>query len=512
MNPANPDHIVEADANPVNLECDYHVSFDGGRTWTGGHLTIADNGEIPPFPSPACSQNFDSGGYAHFNTGIVFGSGQNVYITFSAHRGPFNRPECGTDGGDGDDAVVARSTDGGRTFAPAVRAISGGGPVAASPYLAGRAMRPQLAVQRGAGDRRPGPPLRRGVGLPHQDPREPGRPRRVLGRRRRPPDLGRALRRRRGHVVEPGAGERGERPQRHGRGTEQGPAGNRRHRRGGQHRRAGPRALAARRRSRRRGLRGVPQPRHHRRDDLSGESGDHDPRARRVLRRQRRTASSSRGPPTRARRGRSSARASRSRPRRSPTRAWRSIRRRRPASGRCTSSTSARPGRSVGHQPAELDRRRPDLVGCRARSTTIRPASSRPTRTSSSAARRPRRASSGATAVTPYPGDATSATPTTRDSPRRARPIVANRRITDRTFNIDVGSAHELGSELTPGFSWYGPVALSAAGRRAARGVDGLARGQRRQRVPGHLSLAPRSGGIDRPAQHRHGDRRPGSR
>ena len=151
VNPANPDHIVEADANPVNLQCDYHVSFDGGRTWTGGHLTIANGGEIPPFPTPACSQSFDSGGYAHFNTGIVFGSGQNVYITFSAHRGPFNRPEGGNDGGDGDDTVVARSTDGGRTFAPAVRAVHGGGPVAASPLLAGRALRPQLAVQRGAG-------------------------------------------------------------------------------------------------------------------------------------------------------------------------------------------------------------------------------------------------------------------------------------------------------------------------------------------------------------------------
>ena len=150
VNPANPNHIVEAENNPVTLQCDYNVSFDGGRTWSGGHLTIRNSGEIPPFPTPACEQNFDSGGYMHFNTGIVFGSGQNVYITFSAHRGPFNRPESNVDGGHGDDAVVARSTDGGRTFAPAVLAVPGGGPVEANPGLAGVGMRPQLAVERGA--------------------------------------------------------------------------------------------------------------------------------------------------------------------------------------------------------------------------------------------------------------------------------------------------------------------------------------------------------------------------
>jgi putative cell wall-binding protein len=151
VDPANPNHIVEAEADPINLQCDYKVSFDGGRTWAGGHLTVRNLGEIPPFPNPPCDQNFDSGGYAHFNTGIVFGSGQNVYVTFSVHRGAFNRPESNQDGGLGDDAVVARSTDGGRTFAPAVLAVPGGGPVAANPGLAGFGMRPQIAVQRGAG-------------------------------------------------------------------------------------------------------------------------------------------------------------------------------------------------------------------------------------------------------------------------------------------------------------------------------------------------------------------------
>ncbi|MDQ3869997.1 MAG: glycoside hydrolase, partial [Chloroflexota bacterium] len=152
--PSDPNHIVEVDSNPVTLECDFHASFDGGRTWSGGHLRVRNSGEDPPLPTSPCDQNYDSGGYHHFDTGVVFGSGQNVYATVSSHRGPFNRPENGLtgDGGDGDDAIVARSTDGGRTFQPAVVAIPGGGPVLPNQRgLAGRGMRPQLAVQRGAG-------------------------------------------------------------------------------------------------------------------------------------------------------------------------------------------------------------------------------------------------------------------------------------------------------------------------------------------------------------------------
>jgi len=154
VDPANANHVVEANVDPINLQCDYHVSFDAGKTWTGGHLTLPSGSPSPgaaPFPSPACDQNYDSGGYQHFNTGIVFGSGQNVYATFSIHRGPFNRPESDQDGGEGDDSVVAKSTDGGRTFQPAVIAVPGGGPTSANPGLAGHGMRPQIAVQPGAG-------------------------------------------------------------------------------------------------------------------------------------------------------------------------------------------------------------------------------------------------------------------------------------------------------------------------------------------------------------------------
>jgi hypothetical protein len=153
VDPGNPQHIVEANIDPLDLQCQYHVSFDGGQTWTGGNFTLPTPTATIAYPSPACNQDFDSGGYAHFYAGIVFGSGQNVYVTFSIHQGPFNRPESGpaSDGGNGDDAVVAHSTDGGQTFQPAVLAVDGGGPTSANRGLAGYGMRPQIAVQRGAG-------------------------------------------------------------------------------------------------------------------------------------------------------------------------------------------------------------------------------------------------------------------------------------------------------------------------------------------------------------------------
>ncbi len=147
VDPSDPNHIVEAEIDPINLQCDYNVSFDGGRTWKGGHLDVRRGTENPAFGPTACDWNFDAGGYAHFNTGIVFGSGQNVYVTFSAHRGAFNRLDTSppTEGGAGDESMVARSTDGGRTFEPAVVAIPG----ATTPQPV--SIRPQIAVQRGAG-------------------------------------------------------------------------------------------------------------------------------------------------------------------------------------------------------------------------------------------------------------------------------------------------------------------------------------------------------------------------
>ena len=68
VNPNNPNHIVEANSNPVTLNCEYRVSFDGGLTWT--HLT-----GLPPFRmadvkySPVSSQRVVATTYADTRTG-----------------------------------------------------------------------------------------------------------------------------------------------------------------------------------------------------------------------------------------------------------------------------------------------------------------------------------------------------------------------------------------------------------------------------------------------------------
>ncbi|MDQ4068872.1 MAG: cell wall-binding repeat-containing protein [Actinomycetota bacterium] len=142
VNPADPRHIVLIDEDFIAGQCDYHVTFDGGRTWTDGHLQAP-----PDFANPPC-RTFDSGGYAHFNQSVAFGTGQNVYVTFASHRGPQQRPESRIIQGEGDSILVARSTDGGRTFSPAVVAIQGS--PESQPYY----IRPGLGVEpRPDGDR-----------------------------------------------------------------------------------------------------------------------------------------------------------------------------------------------------------------------------------------------------------------------------------------------------------------------------------------------------------------------
>jgi len=146
VDPADPLHVVSVDVDYTNGECSFKTSFDGGVTWPNrGNFEAPAAGFSPPFSDPPCFQNFDSGGYAHGNASVVFGAGQNVYTAFSSHRGPYQRPEVPIIAGAGDDSLVARSTDGGRTFQTAVVAIPGGSDP--QPFF----IRPQVAVHRGAG-------------------------------------------------------------------------------------------------------------------------------------------------------------------------------------------------------------------------------------------------------------------------------------------------------------------------------------------------------------------------
>ena len=150
VDPGDPLHVVSVDVDFLNGECSFKTSFDGGVTWpNSGNLDAPAAGYSPPFTDPPCYQNFDSGGYAHGNASVVFGSpnsqGGFVYTAFSSHRGPFQRPESGIRAGAGDDSLVVRSNDGGRTFQTGVVAIPGGS--IPEPFF----IRPQVTVHRGAG-------------------------------------------------------------------------------------------------------------------------------------------------------------------------------------------------------------------------------------------------------------------------------------------------------------------------------------------------------------------------
>ena len=207
VDPADPRHVVMITEEFITGQCDFHASFDGGRTWTNeGHLTVPTD-----FADPPC-RTYDSGGYAHYNKSVVWGTGQNVYTTFASHRGEQQRPETGIAAGEGDSVIVNRSTDGGRTWERGVVAIQGARE--SRPFI----IRPGIAVQpRPQGDKL------YVVGWYVVNPLNMG----AQGGAGRPPDRRRQLRGRRPHLVGPG---RGPGPGREG--ARDRPAGGRPRRRG----------------------------------------------------------------------------------------------------------------------------------------------------------------------------------------------------------------------------------------------------------------------------------------
>ncbi len=145
VNPRNPRHVVEIQQDLLEGECQFNVSFDGGRTWRGGDLT-------PPagFSPRPCTVGNHLGNQV--DGGIRFGSGQNVYVAFSGAR---INPEGFEEGLS---AIVARSTNGGRSFQRGVVALSGGEPVvratSTSPFTGGPEFAlPKIDVDPGRGAR-----------------------------------------------------------------------------------------------------------------------------------------------------------------------------------------------------------------------------------------------------------------------------------------------------------------------------------------------------------------------
>lgn len=137
VNPADPRHIVEAEVNPRYGLCQHNVSFDGGDTWTTGVLK-----EPARFGGMPC-ELFNNVNRLRMDGGIAFGSGQNVYIAFDV------RPP---DLSEGSTTLVARSTDGGRTFAEAQVVMAGTAGIdpgfGNQPGQQSSYLRPKLGVQR----------------------------------------------------------------------------------------------------------------------------------------------------------------------------------------------------------------------------------------------------------------------------------------------------------------------------------------------------------------------------
>jgi putative cell wall-binding protein len=140
VDPGNPNHIVEVNANYLTQNCEGTASFDGGVTWTSAFAFSAPApgpGQQPFQPTCRISNHL---GETMFQT-VAFGRGQNVYATSIDPR------LAATGGEEGASTLVYRSTNGGRTWGPGVVAMPGGPTSAAGPYYE----LSTLAVDPGAG-------------------------------------------------------------------------------------------------------------------------------------------------------------------------------------------------------------------------------------------------------------------------------------------------------------------------------------------------------------------------
>ena len=133
VNPRDPDHLVALYADWASLWCETAVSFDGGRTWRRDRL------EGPPgIARPTCTVGPHLANQV--DGGIAFGRGDDVYATFGS--------PVADAGGEEDTphtVLVARSTNGGRSFGKGVVALRAGTDPDQGPYY----VFPELAVEPG---------------------------------------------------------------------------------------------------------------------------------------------------------------------------------------------------------------------------------------------------------------------------------------------------------------------------------------------------------------------------
>jgi len=132
VNPRDPKHIVAVYTDLMTLHCEVASSFDGGRKWRRVRLKAPAG-----YVVPACTVGRHLS--ALLDQSIVFGRGRNVYTTFSsAVVDAAGEPQ-------GKSVMVAHSRNGGRTFATAAVALPGGAVVARGPDYT----LPKIAVRRG---------------------------------------------------------------------------------------------------------------------------------------------------------------------------------------------------------------------------------------------------------------------------------------------------------------------------------------------------------------------------
>jgi len=133
VNPNDTDHIVAVFQDLTTQHCEVATSFNEGRSWRRTRLKSPEG-----FISPLCTVGNHLSGL--LNGGIAFGRGDTVYATVAS--GNFNTPNEPR----GKSVLVAKSTDGGRTFATPIVALPGG----PSPSVGPDYRLPQIAVRPGA--------------------------------------------------------------------------------------------------------------------------------------------------------------------------------------------------------------------------------------------------------------------------------------------------------------------------------------------------------------------------
>jgi len=131
-NPGNPRHIVAVYADWVSLTCEVAVSTNSGKNWRRTALKAP-----PGFADPPCTIGNHLAN--QLDGGIAFGRGNSVYVAFATG---VVKPD-GT--GSGKSVLLAKSSDGGRSFATGAIVLAGGDDADNGPDY----IMPKLAVSPG---------------------------------------------------------------------------------------------------------------------------------------------------------------------------------------------------------------------------------------------------------------------------------------------------------------------------------------------------------------------------